>query len=74
MNCPYLGKPESSEGLQACHAREGAFEPSSSEIDQYCTTRLHRWCPLYRALRAAPTVYRTGKARRKLQQAVGSPF
>jgi hypothetical protein len=71
MRCPYLGKTESAEGIQECHAREWTFEPSSSEIDAYCTTRLHRWCPLYRALRAVPTAYRAGKGRRELQKAVG---
>ena len=71
MRCPYLGKIENPEGIEECHAREWVFEPSSSEIDQYCTTRLHRWCPLYRALRATPTVFRAGKTRRGFHRAIG---
>lgn len=71
MHCPYLGKAESTEGEAECRAREWIFEPSSLELDQYCTTRLHRWCPLYRALMSTPTVYRSGKIRREPEKAVG---
>lgn len=71
MRCPYLGKVEGTEGTEECHAREWAFEPSALELDQYCTTRLHRWCPLYRQLTGVPTAYRAGKTRRDLQRAVG---
>lgn len=71
MRCPCLRDSENGEGVKECHAREGAFEPSSIEVDQYCTTRLHRWCPLYRALRGAPTAYRAGKMRREARRAIG---
>lgn len=71
MRCPYLGKVENIESNEECHARGWTFEPSYSEIDQYCTTRLHHWCPLYRTLRATPTAYRAGKAGRELQRAIG---
>lgn len=71
MRCPYLGKTENVEDAQECHAREWVFEPSSQELDQYCTSPLHKWCPLYRAVRATPTAYRTGKLRRETQRAIG---
>lgn len=71
MRCPYLGKTENVEGAQECHARECIFEPSTLELDQYCTSPLHKWCPLYRALRATPTVYRSGKMRREIHRETG---
>lgn len=71
MRCPYLEKTEDLEGAQECHARESIFEPGFLEIDQYCTSPLHKWCPLYRAMRATPAVYRAVKMRREPQQAIG---
>ncbi len=71
MSCPYLGTVEDAEGARECHAQEWVFEPSSLELEQYCKTRLHRWCPLYRALSAGPTVYRAGKRRHEVQRATG---
>ena len=71
MRCPYLGKRETAEGAEECHAREGVFEPSFQEVEQYCTSRLHLWCPLYQQLRSTPTGYRAGKRRYELQRAIG---
>jgi len=44
MICNFL----SDKHLLICTARYGCFVPSAFEIDEYCKTKLHKICPIYR--------------------------
>lgn len=56
MVCPYLNRMKSVAGAPHCCATESAFEPSPFDLSDYCTSRLFRWCPLYRQTRAASLI------------------
>lgn len=58
MRCPFLKKIDGSEETRECGARGFVFEPSSSELAEYCTTPMHRGCPLFRD-RITPILFPT---------------
>lgn len=70
MTCPYLNTMRSIAGTSHCCATESAFEPSSFELADYCTSRLYRWCPLYRQTVAAPPIHLIHPVSQKTRPAV----
>ena len=72
MRCPYLIDSEDRDERAECTATERFFEPSVFEMEEYCTTALHRRCPLYHHLDADhETMQPTRGIRREVKRAIG---